>query len=349
MASVCGSSLALFDAGVPCKAAVAGIAMGLVKEGDKFQVLTDILGDEDHLGDMDFKVAGTTEGVTALQMDIKIDGITKEIMQVALKQAHEARLHILSVMNQAIPEPRKDVSPYAPRITTIKIPVDKIKDVIGKGGSVIKGIQEETHVDINIEEDGLVKIAATDLKNAEAAINKIKDITADVEVGKVYKGKVSKIAEFGAFVNILPGKDGLVHVSEIAHERVNHVSDYLEVGQTVDVLVTGIDKQNRIKLSMKALVEAPAATEEASADEAKPAEEVVAQNVENTEVEAPVASAEENTTSVLPEAPNFGANAPEETNEAEEVVVEPAPEAVVAENKAEEPAEAPAETSEENK
>ena len=271
MASVCGSSLALFDAGVPCKAAVAGIAMGLVKEGDKYQVLTDILGDEDHLGDMDFKVAGTTEGVTALQMDIKIDGITREIMQVALKQAHEARLHILSVMNKALPEPRKEVSQFAPRIHTMKIPAEKIKEVIGKGGSVIRSITEETGTVIDLSDDGTVKIAATDGKKAEAAIARINGIIAEAEIGQVYHGKVTKITDFGAFVNILPNKDGLVHISQIAHERVNDINEYLTVGQEVDVKVLDIDKQNKIKLSMKALVEAPEAPAEGEQNAEAPA------------------------------------------------------------------------------
>ena len=271
MASVCGSSLALFDAGVPCKAAVAGIAMGLVKEGDKFQVLTDILGDEDHLGDMDFKVAGTTEGVTALQMDIKINGITKEIMQVALKQAHEARMHILSVMNKAIPEPRKEVSEFAPRVTTININPNKIKDVIGKGGAVIRAITEETGTTIDIGEDGVVKISSTDGSKARLAVERIEAIVAEVEIGKVYHGKVSKITDFGAFVTILPGKDGLVHISHISYDRVENVSDYLSEGQMVDVKVLEIDRQNRIKLSIKALMEppAPAAEEKKEATENK--------------------------------------------------------------------------------
>ena len=280
MASVCGSSLALFDAGVPCKAAVAGIAMGLVKEGDKFQVLTDILGDEDHLGDMDFKVAGTTEGVTALQMDIKINGITKEIMQVALKQAHEARMHILSVMNKAIPEPRKEVSEFAPRVTTININPNKIKDVIGKGGAVIRAITEETGTTIDIGEDGVVKISSTDGSKARLAVERIEAIVAEVEIGKVYHGKVSKITDFGAFVTILPGKDGLVHISHISYDRVENISDYLSEGQMVDVKVLEIDRQNRIKLSIKALMEPPA-----------PAAEEKKEAAENKQ-EAPVEAAE---------------------------------------------------------
>ena len=291
MASVCGSSLALFDAGVPCKAAVAGIAMGLVKEGDKFQVLTDILGDEDHLGDMDFKVAGTTEGVTALQMDIKINGITKEIMQVALKQAHEARMHILSVMNKAIPEPRKEVSEFAPRVTTININPNKIKDVIGKGGAVIRAITEETGTTIDIGEDGVVKISSTDGSKARLAVERIEAIVAEVEIGKVYHGKVSKITDFGAFVTILPGKDGLVHISHISYDHVENVSDYLSEGQMVDVKVLEIDRQNRIKLSIKALMEPPAPAAEEKKEAAENKQEAP---VEATEaVEAVAAEATE--------------------------------------------------------
>ena len=287
MASVCGSSLALFDAGVPCKAAVAGIAMGLVKEGDKFQVLTDILGDEDHLGDMDFKVAGTTEGVTALQMDIKINGITKEIMQVALKQAHEARMHILSVMNKAIPEPRKEVSEFAPRVTTININPNKIKDVIGKGGAVIRAITEETGTTIDIGEDGVVKISSTDGSKARLAVERIEAIVAEVEIGKVYHGKVSKITDFGAFVTILPGKDGLVHISHISYDHVENVSDYLSEGQMVDVKVLEIDRQNRIKLSIKALMEPPAPAAEEKKEAAENKQEAP---VEATEAVEAVAS-----------------------------------------------------------
>ena len=298
MASVCGSSLALFDAGVPCKAAVAGIAMGLVKEGDKFQVLTDILGDEDHLGDMDFKVAGTTEGVTALQMDIKINGITKEIMQVALKQAHEARMHILSVMNKAIPEPRKEVSEFAPRVTTININPNKIKDVIGKGGAVIRAITEETGTTIDIGEDGVVKISSTDGSKARLAVERIEAIVAEVEIGKVYHGKVSKITDFGAFVTILPGKDGLVHISHISYDRVENVSDYLSEGQMVDVKVLEIDRQNRIKLSIKALMEPPAPASEEKKEAAENKQEAP---VEATEaVEAVAAEATEQSVEQAP-------------------------------------------------
>lgn len=256
MASVCGTSLALMDAGVPISAAVAGIAMGLIKEGDKFVVLTDILGDEDHLGDMDFKVAGTLKGITALQMDIKIDGITQEIMQVALAQAKEGRMHILAIMNEIISQPRQELSDYAPRIITIKIHPDKIRDVIGKGGAVIRALTEETGTTIDISEDGVVKIASVDGEAGKEAARRINQITADVEVGTIYEGTVAKIAEFGAFVTILPGKDGLVHISQITNERVERVSDKLTEGQQVRVKVLEIDKQGRIRLSMKEVEEA---------------------------------------------------------------------------------------------
>ncbi|GLS83684.1 polyribonucleotide nucleotidyltransferase [Paraferrimonas haliotis] len=259
MASVCGSSLALMDAGVPIKASVAGIAMGLVKEGDDYVVLSDILGDEDHLGDMDFKVAGTRDGITALQMDIKIEGITQEIMQVALNQAYGARIHILNVMDSAIGSHREDLSDHAPRITTIKINPDKIRDVIGKGGANIRALTEETGTTIEIEDDGTVKIASTDGDAARLAISKIEAITADVEVGTIYQGKVVRIVDFGAFVNILPGKDGLVHISQIAEERVSAVTDHLSVGQEVSVKVMEVDRQGRIRLSMKEV--APKAAE----------------------------------------------------------------------------------------
>ena len=255
MASVCGASLALMDAGVPLKASVAGIAMGLVKEGEEFVVLSDILGDEDHLGDMDFKVAGTTEGITALQMDIKIEGITKEIMQIALNQAKAARLHILSVMDQALPQGRADISEFAPRIHTIKINTDKIRDVIGKGGAVIRQLCEETGTTIEIEDDGTVKIAATSGEQADDAINRIKDLTSEVEVGTIYTGKVVRLADFGAFVNILPGKDGLVHISQICEERVQKVSDHLKEGQEVKVKVLEVDRQGRVRLSIKEAAE----------------------------------------------------------------------------------------------
>ncbi|MDG6896108.1 polyribonucleotide nucleotidyltransferase [Volucribacter amazonae] len=253
MASVCGASLALMDAGVPIKSAVAGIAMGLVKEQDNFVVLSDILGDEDHLGDMDFKVAGTREGVTALQMDIKIEGITAEIMQIALNQAKAARLHILGVMEQAIPAPRAEISDFAPRIHTMKIDPKKIKDVIGKGGATIRALTEETSTSIDIEDDGTVKIAAVDNNAAKAVMARIEEIVAEVETGAIYKGKVTRIADFGAFVAIIGGKEGLVHISQIAEERVEKVSDYLQVGQDVQVKVVEIDRQGRIRLTMKDL------------------------------------------------------------------------------------------------
>lgn len=251
MASVCGGSLALMDAGVPIKCPVAGIAMGLIKEGDKFAVLSDILGDEDHLGDMDFKVAGTAHGITALQMDIKIDGITREIMDVALKQAKEGRVHILDIMAKTLDKPREIISDFAPRITTINISPEKIKDVIGKGGSVIRKIIEETGVEIDIAEDGSVKIAAIDQSAANAARKIIEELTAEAEVGRIYDGKVVKITDFGAFVNIFPGQDGLVHISQIAHERINNVSDKLHEGQVVKVKVLEIDRMGKVKLSMK--------------------------------------------------------------------------------------------------
>jgi polyribonucleotide nucleotidyltransferase len=253
MASVCGTSLALMDAGVPVKAPVAGIAMGLIKEGDRFVVLSDIMGDEDHLGDMDFKVAGTAAGITALQMDIKIDGITSEIMQVALTQAREGRLHILAEMNKVLDRPRAEMSEYAPRIITFKIPPDKIRDVIGKGGSTIRQITEQTGATIDIDDDGTVKIASVDNAAGQAARARVQAITADVEVGEIYEGRVQKLMDFGAFVNILPGKDGLVHISQISHERVENVSDKLSEGDVVRVKVLEVDKQGRIRLSMKAV------------------------------------------------------------------------------------------------
>ena len=251
MATVCGGSLALMDAGAPIKAPVAGIAMGLIKEGNEFAVLTDILGDEDHLGDMDFKVAGTRKGITALQMDIKIDGITAEIMAKALAQAGEGRLHILGEMDKALSAPRAEVAEHAPRITTIKIHPDKIREVIGKGGAVIKALTEETKTQIDISEDGTIKIFATDSANGEAAKKRIEQITADFEIGTIYEGTVVKIAEFGAFVNVFPGKDGLVHISQISNERVAQVGDFLQEGQKVRVKATEIDRQGRVKLSMK--------------------------------------------------------------------------------------------------
>jgi polyribonucleotide nucleotidyltransferase len=257
MASVCGGCLSLMDAGVPMKAHVAGIAMGLIKEDNRFAVLTDILGDEDHLGDMDFKVAGTTNGITALQMDIKIQGITKEIMQVALAQAKEARMHILGKMQEAMSEAKTEVSNFAPRLFTMKINPEKIRDVIGKGGSVIRALTEETGTQINIEEDGTITIASADPEKAELAKRRIEQITAEVEIGKVYEGPVTKILDFGALINLLPGKDGLLHISQIAHERVEKVSDYLSEGQIVKVKVMETDEKGRIKLSMKALLDRP--------------------------------------------------------------------------------------------
>ncbi len=251
MASVCGTSLALMDAGVPIKAPVAGVAMGLVKEGDKFAVLTDILGDEDHLGDMDFKVAGTASGVTALQMDIKINGITPEIMKVALEQAKAGRLHILGEMNKVLDKPRPEMSEWAPTIVTIKIDPEKIRDVIGKGGAVIRQITEETGTTIDIENDGTVKIASVDAASGREALRRIEMITADVEVGRVYEGKVVRLMDFGAFVAILPGRDGLVHISQISDERVERVSDKLKEGDLVKVKVLEVDRQGRVRLSMR--------------------------------------------------------------------------------------------------
>ncbi len=251
MASVCGTSLALMDAGVPVKAPVAGIAMGLIKEGDKFAVLTDILGDEDHLGDMDFKVAGSAEGVTALQMDIKIDGITREIMHAALEQAKNGRLHILGEMNKVLDKPREEMSEYAPRLFTMKVHPDKIRDVIGKGGSTIRQITEETGTQIDIADDGTITIASANKDAADEARRRIEQITADVEVGTIYEGTVQKIMNFGAFVQILPGKDGLVHISQISDQRVENVTDELSEGQKVKVKVLEVDKQGRIRLSMK--------------------------------------------------------------------------------------------------
>ena len=253
MASVCGASLSLMDAGVSIKAPVAGIAMGLIKEQDRFAVLTDIIGDEDHLGDMDFKVAGTTTGVTALQMDIKIDGITREIMEQALAQAREGRLHILDKMGAVIEAPKLELSEYAPRYTTLRINPEKIRDVIGKGGVTIRSITEETGATIDITDDGVVKIAAVDKAAGDEARRRIEQITADVEVGQIYEGKVVRIMDFGAFVAILPGRDGMVHISQICEERVQSVSDKLAVGDVVKVRVLEIDKQGRVRLSMKGL------------------------------------------------------------------------------------------------
>ncbi len=256
MASVCGASLALMDAGVPMKAPVAGIAMGLVKEGDKFAVLTDILGDEDHLGDMDFKVAGTAKGVTALQMDIKINGITEEIMR--LGQALEARLNILGQMNQIIAQSRSELSANAPTMIAMKIDTDKIRDVIGKGGATIRAICEETKASIDIEDDGSIKIFGETKEAADAAKQRILGITAEAEIGKIYVGKVERIVDFGAFVNILPGKDGLVHISMLSDARVEKVTDILKEGQEVEVLVLDVDNRGRIKLSIKDVAAAKA-------------------------------------------------------------------------------------------
>lgn len=263
MASVCGGCLSLMDAGVPLKAHVAGIAMGLIKEGNRFAVLTDILGDEDHLGDMDFKVAGSERGVTALQMDIKINGITKEIMHVALNQAREGRIHILDLMKQAVAAPRGELSTYAPRMITMKINPEKIRDVIGKGGAVIRALTEETGTTIDIQDDGTVTIACFSAESGEAAKKRIEEITAEVEVGNVYEGKVIKLLDFGAIVQVLPGRDGLLHISQIANERVNAVGDYLKEGQIVRVKVLEADDKGRLRLSMKALLE--------PAQQAKPA------------------------------------------------------------------------------
>jgi polyribonucleotide nucleotidyltransferase len=251
MASVCGTSLSLMDAGVPIKGAVAGVAMGLIKEDNGFEVLTDILGDEDHLGDMDFKVAGTVDGVTALQMDIKIFGITREIMSKALAQAREGRLHILGEMNKVIRIPREKMSEWAPTIITMKIDPEKIREVIGKGGAVIRGITEETGATIDIENDGTVKIASVDGKAGRAAKERIELITADVEVGRIYQGKVARLMDFGAFVTILPGRDGLVHISQISNDRVERVSDKLKEGDVVRVKVLEVDRQGRVRLSMR--------------------------------------------------------------------------------------------------
>ena len=262
MASVCGSSLALMDAGVPVKAPVAGIAMGLVKEGERFVVLSDILGDEDHLGDMDFKVAGTAEGISALQMDIKIEGITEEIMKQALQQAKAGRLHILGEMAHGLTAPRSELSDYAPRLLTIKIHPDKIREVIGKGGSTIQAITKETGTQIDIQDDGTIVIASVNAIAAQAAKARIEQITSDVEPGRIYEGKVAKIMDFGAFVTILPGKDGLVHVSQISSERVEKVGDKLKEGDVVKVKVLEVDKQGRIRLSMKAVEEGEGASAE---------------------------------------------------------------------------------------
>jgi polyribonucleotide nucleotidyltransferase len=254
MATVCGSSLAMMDAGVPIRAPVAGIAMGLIKESDRFEVLSDIMGDEDHLGDMDFKVAGSADGVTALQMDIKIEGITREIMAAALDQAREGRMHILGEMNKVLPSARDDISNFAPRIITLRIHPDKIRDVIGKGGVTIRSITEETGASIDIEDDGTVKIAAVDKEAGEEAKLRVERITADIEVGAIYEGKVMRIMDFGAFVNILPGKDGMVHISQLAPERIEKVTDVVNVGEMVKVKVLEIDRQGRVRLTMRDVV-----------------------------------------------------------------------------------------------
>ncbi|HEX6829403.1 MAG TPA: polyribonucleotide nucleotidyltransferase, partial [Burkholderiales bacterium] len=260
MASVCGGCLALMDAGVPMKAHVAGIAMGLIKEGKRFAVLTDILGDEDHLGDMDFKVAGTDRGITALQMDIKIQGITKEIMAVALSQAQEGRMHILKLMQEALPHSRAELSVHAPRMIKIKINPEKIRDVIGKGGAVIRALTEETGTTIDIEDDGTVTIACVNAEGGEAAKKRIQEITAEVEVGRIYEGTVLKLLDFGAIVSVLPGKDGLLHISQIANERVASVADHLKEGQQVKVKVLEADEKGRLRLSMKAVQAGEAAS-----------------------------------------------------------------------------------------
>jgi polyribonucleotide nucleotidyltransferase len=271
MASVCGGCLSLMDAGVPMKAHVAGVAMGLIKDGAKFAVLTDILGDEDHLGDMDFKVAGTDAGITALQMDIKIMGITKEIMDVALKQAKEGRMHILGLMKQAVPTARSELSQFAPRIIKIKIHPDKIREVIGKGGSVIQAITRETGTEIDIQDDGTISIACLSGEAGEAAKQRIEAIAAEIEVGRVYEGPVVRLLDFGAIVQLLPGKDGLLHISQIAHERVNAVADHLKEGQIVKVKVMEADDKGRVRLSMKALLDAPAKPARTEAPVAAPA------------------------------------------------------------------------------
>ena len=271
MASVCGASLAMMDAGVPTKAHVAGIAMGLIKDGNRFAVLTDILGDEDHLGDMDFKVAGTDRGITALQMDIKIQGITKEIMAVALSQAREGRMHILGLMQQALPHARTEISAHAPRMFTFKINPEKIRDVIGKGGAVIRALTEETGCTIDIKDDGTVTIASVNSDACNAARKRIEDITAEVEVGRIYEGPVLRLLDFGAIVQLMPGKDGLLHISQIARERVNAVADYLKEGQIVRVKVIEADEKGRVRLSMKAAAEEDAAGKPAAPAAAEPA------------------------------------------------------------------------------
>ena len=271
MATVCGTSLSLMDAGVPLKAPVAGVAMGLIKEGSRFAVLTDILGDEDHLGDMDFKVAGTEQGITALQMDIKITGITKDIMEQALEQALAGRLHILTVMNNALAEHRGELSQHAPRIVTMNVPEDKIRTIIGKGGATIKGLIESTGVSIDVNDAGVVQLFSPNMEALEEAQRQIKTLIADVEVGQTYRGKVSKIVEFGAFINLLPGKDGLLHISQICAERTQKVEEVIQEGQEIEVFVAGVDKQGRVKLEWKdkpgaAELASPASTEDSSAE-----------------------------------------------------------------------------------
>ncbi|MDD9819069.1 MAG: polyribonucleotide nucleotidyltransferase [Gammaproteobacteria bacterium] len=255
MATVCGASLSLMDAGIPIRGLVAGVAMGLIKEEERFVVLSDIMGDEDHLGDMDFKVAGTAQGVTALQMDIKIDGVSEEVMRRALDQAHEGRMFILERMKQVLGQPREEISKYAPRVATMKINPEKIRDVIGKGGTTIRALTESTGTVINVEDDGTIKIFSSDVTAADKAREQIERLTADIEVGRIYEGRVSKLMDFGAFVNILPGRDGLVHISQISDERVEQVSDWLSEGETVKVKVLEIDRQGRVRLSMKAIQE----------------------------------------------------------------------------------------------
>jgi len=332
MASVCGASLALMDAGVPLKAPVAGVAMGLVKEDDGFAVLTDILGDEDHLGDMDFKVAGTETGVTALQMDIKIQGITEQIMETALEQARSARLHILGEMNKVIGQSRASVSDNAPAMVTMKVDSDKIRDVIGKGGATIRGITEETGASVDIEDDGTITIFGEGVESRDAAVKMIEGIVAEAEVGQIYEGKVVKIADFGAFVNILPGKDGLVHISQIASERVEKVTDYLSEGQMVKVIVLDVER-GRIKLSMKEVPEtseddAEDESTEAQASEAVPPEtpvesEVVAESAEatNEATEDSLESAADETA----EASDPGAEESSETDDASDSDAEQEP------------------------
>ncbi|WED43166.1 polyribonucleotide nucleotidyltransferase [Legionella cardiaca] len=278
MATVCGTSLALMDAGVPLKAPVAGVAMGLIKEGEQFAVLTDILGDEDHLGDMDFKVAGTEKGVTALQMDIKITGITKEIMAQALDQALAGRIHILGVMNNALSEHREELSQHAPRITTMKVAEDKIRTVIGKGGATIKGLSESTGVSIDIDDSGTVQLFSPDAAALEEAQRQIKALVAEIEVGQTYKGKVSKIVDFGAFINLLPGKDGLLHISQICSDRSQKVEEVLSEGQEIEVFVAGVDKQGRVKLEWKDKPQAPAKANEEESNQPKTADSEVTES-----------------------------------------------------------------------